>query len=154
MSKTPKTIVSDTICFIILTNIGELDLLEKVYGEVLTTPEVVAEFEEKLPVWIKVKSPTDKYRQRIIELQIDKGEASAISLAIETADSLLILDDEKARKFAVKLGLEVTGTLGVIVKAKLRGIIPSVKPLLDKIERTNFYVSPELYLKILKEANE
>ncbi len=124
MSETPETIISDTSCFIILTNIDELDLLQKIYGEVITTPEVAAEFGEPLPIWIKIKSATDKYRQRIIELQIDKGEASAISLAIETADSVLILDDEKARKFAAKLSLKITGTLGVIVKAKLRGIIP------------------------------
>jgi predicted nucleic acid-binding protein len=92
-----------------MTNIGELDLLRQVYGEILTTPEVAAEFGEPLPVWVRIKSAADKYRQRIIELQIDKGEASAISLAIEITNSVLILDDDKARKFAVKLGLEIQG---------------------------------------------
>jgi predicted nucleic acid-binding protein len=68
---------------------------------------------------------SDKYRQQLLEMQIDKGESSAIALALETPQSTIILDDFKARKIAEKLGLNVTGTLGVIIKAKLRGIIPS-----------------------------
>jgi predicted nucleic acid-binding protein len=53
MSVTPKTIISDTSCFIVLQNIGELDLLRKVYGEVLTTKEIAEEFGTELPDWIK-----------------------------------------------------------------------------------------------------
>lgn len=69
-------------------------------------------------------------------------------------DSLLILDDFKARKIAQRLHLAFTGTIGVIVKAKLTGIIPSVKPILEKIKTTNFRLSADLESKILKEANE
>ncbi len=58
-----KTIISDTSCFIILTNIGEIELLHKVYGEVTTTAEVAAEFGETLPEWVKIAAATDKYRQ-------------------------------------------------------------------------------------------
>lgn len=58
-------------------------------------------------------------------MQIGKGEASAIALALETADNVLILDDWKARRLAERLGLSVTGTLGVLIKAKNTGIIPS-----------------------------
>lgn len=54
MSVTPKTIISDTSCFIVLQNIGELDLLHKVYGEVLTTAIVAEEFGEDLPEWVKI----------------------------------------------------------------------------------------------------
>ena len=60
----PKAIISDTSCFIILTNIGELELLHKVYGQIITTPEIVAEFGETLPEWVEIAEVTDKYRQR------------------------------------------------------------------------------------------
>lgn len=71
-------------------------------------------------------------------MQIDKGESSAIALALETPDSTVILDDYKARKIAQQLGINFTGTIGVIIKAKLKGIIPSIKPYLEKIKQTNF----------------
>ena len=117
----PKTIISDTSCFIILTNINELDLLHKVYEQVTTTTDIANEYGEPLPSWVEIVSVKDKYRQQILELQIDKGEASAIALALETRNSTIILDDHKARKIAEHLGLVYTGTIGVIVKAKLRG---------------------------------
>ena len=79
-----------------------------------------------------------------MEIQIDKGESSAIALALETPDSTVILDDYKARKIAERLGIPFTGTIGVIIKAKLRGIIPSIKPLLEKIKQTDFRLSSEI----------
>jgi len=150
----PKAIISDTSCFIILTNIGELELLQKVYGQIVTTPEIVAEFGESLPEWVEIAEVKDKYRQRILELQIDKGESSAIALALETPDSVVILDDYKARKIAERLGITFTGTIGVIIKAKLNGIIPSVKPIIEKIKQTDSRLSDELELLALKEADE
>jgi predicted nucleic acid-binding protein len=150
----PKAIISDTSCFIILTNIGELELLHKVYGQIITTPEIVAEFGETLPEWVEIAEVTDKYRQRLLELQIDKGESSALALALETPNSVVILDDYKARKIAERLGITFTGTIGVIIKAKLNGIIPSVKPLLEKIKRTDFRLSAEIETQALKEADE
>jgi predicted nucleic acid-binding protein len=87
-------------------------------------------------------------------MQIDKGEASAIALALESPGCTLILDDYKARKIAENLGIDITGTIGVIVKAKLKGIIPSIKPLLEKIRTTNFSLSPDIEILALKEAQE
>jgi len=150
----PKTIVSDTTCFIVLTNIGELELLQSTFGEIITTKEVVQEFGEELPNWVIVKSATDKYRQRILETQVDRGEASAIALALEFPESMIILDDYKARKIAENLGLEITGTIGVIIIAKKRGIINSIKPYLEKIRATNFRLSEEIEMRALKEADE
>ncbi len=149
-----KTIVSDTSCFIILTNIGELDLLRKTYGQIVTTIEVATEFGQTLPDWVELKSAADKTRQQILELQIDKGEASAIALALEIPDSTIILDDFKARKIAEHLGLEITGTIGVIIKAKLQGILPSIKPYLEKIHTTDFRITKEIEQQALKEAGE
>jgi len=150
----PKTIISDTSCFIILTNIGELDLLHKVYGKIVTTIDIATEYGEPLPEWVEIATVIDKYRQLLLEMQIDKGESSAIALALETPDSTLILDDYKARKIVEQLGIPYTGTIGVIIKAKLLGIIPSVKQLLSKIKQTNFRITPEIELQALSEAKE
>ena len=131
----PKTIISDTSCFIILSNIGELNLLQKVYGQIITTIEIATEFGEQLPDWVSIHQVTDKYRQQLLEMQIDKGESSAISLALETPNCTIILDDYKARKIADQLGLHFTGTIGVIVKAKLNGIIPVLNQSYQKLEQ-------------------
>ncbi len=150
----PKIIISDTSCFIVLTNIGELDLLHKVYGQIITTSDIATEFGEPLPDWVEIQNVSDKYRQQLLEMQIDKGESSAIALALETPDCTVILDDYKARKIAERLGINITGTIGVIVKAKIKGIIPSIKPFLAKIKETDFRLSAEVELLALKEAKE
>jgi predicted nucleic acid-binding protein len=154
MLKMPKTIISDTSCFIVLSKIGALELLQKVYGQIITTSDIAVEFGESLPEWVIVLEVEDKFKQKILELQIDKGESSAIALAIEIPDSILILDDFKARKIAQQLGLTITGTIGVIVKAKLEGKIASITPYLDKIKSTNFRISTEIEQQALKEAKE
>ncbi len=107
-----------------------------------------------LPEWVEIAEVKDKYRQTILKLQIDKGESSAIALALETPDSVVILDDYKARKIAERLGVTLTGTIGVIIKAKLNGIIPSVKPIIEKIKQTDFRLSAEIESQALKEADE
>ncbi|ADB37062.1 DUF3368 domain-containing protein [Spirosoma linguale] len=150
----PKIIISDTSCFILLTNIGELDLLHKVYNQVVTTVDIATEFGETLPEWVEIVPVKNTSRQEILELELDKGESSAIALALETPGSLIILDDYKARKIAQRLHITFTGTVGVIIKAKRIGLIPSVKPFLEKIKETNFRLSVELEHLVLKEANE
>jgi len=137
-----------------LANISELEFLHKAYGQIVTTVDIATEYSEVLPEWVKVVTVKDKYRQQLLEMQIDKGESSAIALALETPDSTIILDDYKARKIANQLGLIFTGTIGVIIKAKLNGIIPSIKPLLEKIKQTDFRISAEIELQALKEALE
>ncbi|WP_407483594.1 DUF3368 domain-containing protein [Elizabethkingia meningoseptica] len=149
-----RLIISDTSCLIILSKIGELDLLKKVYKNIVTTTDIASEFGEKLPEWIGILKVTDLHKQQILELQLDKGESSAIALAIEIPNSTVILDDFKARRIATQLGINFTGTIGIIVKAKLNGVIPSIKPFLEKIEKTNFRISNELKTIALKEANE
>jgi len=152
--KMPKVVISDTSCLIILTKIKELDLLRQFYKTVTITQDILLDYGEQLPDWIEVQQAKDHYRQQLLEMQIDKGEASAIALALETNENIIILDDWKARKLADRLGLSVTGTLGVIIKAKNNGIIPSIKPYLDKIRKTNFRFSEESEHTALKEANE
>lgn len=149
-----RVIISDTSCFILLNKIGELDLLQMVYGKVISTTEIAAEFGEPLPLWVEIKEISDRYSQQLLELQVDKGESSAIALALEIENATLILDDYKARKVASQLGLHFTGTLGVIIRAKLKGILPSIKPILLRIRETDFRFSEELEHLALREAGE
>ncbi len=80
----PKTIIGGTSCFVILTEIGALELLQQVYGQEVTTPDIAVEYGEMLPVWVDIVAVKDKTRQQLLELQIDKGKSSAI--ALETPD--------------------------------------------------------------------
>lgn len=147
-------VIADTSCLIILSEIDELNLLRRLYGKILVTDEIAAEFKEPLPDWIILTKVNNKQKQYVLELQVDKGESSAIALAMELKDSLLILDDYKARKIAEQLGLSYTGTLGIIIKAKLTGLTPSVKALLEKIKTTNFRISGTLEEEALYIAGE
>jgi predicted nucleic acid-binding protein len=92
--------------------------------------------------------------QSIIEVSVDKGEASAIALAVEYDDCLLIIDDLKGRKFAQQIGLSITGTFGVLLEAKRAGVVPLVKPILEKIKQTNFRLSAKLEALVLIQAQE
>ncbi|HEY9342814.1 MAG TPA: DUF3368 domain-containing protein [Hanamia sp.] len=148
-----NAIISDASCLILLDKIGELELLHKLYGTIITTEEVAMEFGNPLPSWLEIKAVNKNY-QSIIEASLDKGEASAIALAIEYEECLLIIDDLKGRKFAHQLGLAIIGTLGIILDAKLAGIIPSANQLLIKIKQTNFRLTERLELWILNRAGE
>ena len=64
------------------------------------------------------------------------------------------MDDFRGRKYAERLGLKITGTLGIIIGAKLKGYLQSVKPILSKIKETNFRITPELEKMILEKAGE
>lgn len=149
-----KIIISDTSCLILLHNIDELDLLQKLYQSIVTTVEVANEFGLPLPSWIIIDQPNNKNYYKFLETLVDKGEASAIALAVEIENSILIIDDLKARKTAEKIGLNIIGILGVIVDAKNEGIINSVKPILKKIKQTNFRISTKLEAIILAKAGE
>lgn len=145
-----RIVISDTSTLILLHKINELDLLQKVYGEIFTTPEIASEFGEKLPDWIVLQSVKDKKYQKFLETQVDLGEASALALAAEFDDVLLLLDDLKARKLAAQLMFKTTGTLGIIHKAKQLSFILKVKPLIDKLLLTNFRISKDVVNEILR----
>ncbi|MGD9931735.1 MAG: DUF3368 domain-containing protein [Mangrovibacterium sp.] len=150
----PKTVISDTSTLILFHKIDEFILLQKVYGELITTPEIAKEFGEVLPDWIKIQSAADKKYQDFLYTQVDYGEASAIALASEFKDVLLLLDDLKARKLAARLNFRITGTLGVIHRAKQMKIIDKVKPLIDKLMLTDFRIADNVIKEILKLNNE
>jgi predicted nucleic acid-binding protein len=85
----PNVIVSDTSCLILLSKIGELELLEKVFGEVTITEIVKSEFKDPLPKWITITNPSSNLHKGL-EYILDPGEASSIGLAVELKDCLLI----------------------------------------------------------------
>ena len=149
-----KTILSDTSCLIIFDKIGELELLHRVFGEIVVTRDIANEYGLQLPEWISIQNPQNKNYQQILEASVDKGEASAIALAVELNDCLLIIDDLKGRNLAEQLGIKITGTFGVIIEAKLSGVINSVKPILAKIKTTDFRLSDDLEKKVLLKAQE
>lgn len=149
-----KIIIADASCLILLDKIGKLRVLKKLFATITITPEVASEFGARLPSWIKIRPTRDKALQLFIGKFVDKGEASAIALAKEFRNCLLIIDDLKGRRFAQKTGIAITGTLGILVEAKIAGIIPAVRPLLLKIRETNFRISTKLELMVLKLAGE
>ena len=150
----PETVIADTSALILFSKIGELSILQKVYSELTTTPQVVEEFLEPLPDWVRIKSVSDKKYQHFLETQVDKGEASAIALAIESDDVILLVDDLKARGLASSLKLKITGTLGVLTKAKEKSIIREIKPLIEKILLTDFRIADNIIDEVLRLNNE
>lgn len=131
-----------------------LDILNKLFKQVIITQIVAVEFNKTLPDWFKIENITDKKYLNILKASLDKGEASIIALALEQNNSLLIIDDYKGRKYAEQLGIKITGSLGVLIEAKLHGHIKSVKPILDKIKSTDFRMSEELIQRTLEKSNE
>ncbi|MBS1493438.1 MAG: DUF3368 domain-containing protein [Bacteroidetes bacterium] len=150
----PEIIISDTSCLILLSKINELEILKKLYNTIYITEDVLKEYGLKIPPWFNVQSPIDKTRQQILEIQLGKGEASSLALAIELKDSVLILDDYKARKIAKSLDLKFSGTLGILIKAKKNGHIKSLKSILEKLKSNNYFISEELESYALKESEE
>jgi predicted nucleic acid-binding protein len=139
-----KIIISDTSCLIALTNAGNLDILHQVCQTVFVTPEIAAEYGEDLPGWITVTPVRDSEKTRLIQKNLDPGESSAIALALETREPLLILDDAQARSFALELGLAITGTLGILIAAYRQGIIADLNPVIASLKACDFRLPRDL----------
>ncbi len=149
-----QIIIADTSSLIALTNIGEVEILKDVYEEVVITPEIKEEYGLEPPEWIKIEQVSDEQKLRLLNLELDQGESSGIALALEKESSLLIIDEKKGRGIAKKLGIKITGILGVMIKAKETGVIDRVKPLIEKLERVDFRMSAKLKAQILERVGE
>ena len=148
-------IISNTSCLIILDNIDRLDILQKLYQTIHLTEEVAQEFGKPLANWMMVDVVQDKNYLRILNASVDLGEASTIALAVQMpGDSVMILDDLKARKLAKQLDLKYTGLLGILLKAKQQNIIASVSDILAQFRQVNFRFSEKLEAEVLKLAGE
>jgi len=149
-----KIIISDTSCLIALDRIGRLDLLQKIFTNVYTTKIIALEFEEDLPDWIIIKDVADLDKIEQLKVTLDPGEASAITLALETENSVLIIDEKKGRKVAAILNIAIIGTLKVLLIAKNRGFIVSVKEIVNEMEYYSFRFSKTVVEEILRLAGE
>ena len=149
----PKNIVCDASCLILLNKINRLELLQRLFGTINITEIISKEFNAQVPQWMVIHKSESALQKGLLNI-LGAGEASAIALATQLDDSLLIIDETKGRKIAKRMGLDITGTLGLLLVAKKKGHISSVKMVINEIQSTNFRVSPELFQKVMDLANE
>jgi predicted nucleic acid-binding protein len=149
-------VVCNSSPLIALDQIGQLDLLERLFTSVLVPPAVVRETAPTvvLPGWITEQSPAQPIGPQILSASLGLGESEAISLALEIHAAWIILDDRPARRLAQALGLTVIGTLGLLLAAKRRGYLAVVKPSLDSLVHHGFHIAADLYQRILTDAGE
>ncbi len=151
-------IVADTSPVMNLAVIGRLEILQQLYGEILIPDEVRKELSAmniELPQWINIRSATDRSLVESLLMELHPGEAEAIVLAKELKAGFLLIDERRGRQIAARFGLTYVGLLGVLVAAKRKKIIEEVKPLLnDLLGKAGFWISKELYDRILQEAGE
>lgn len=150
----PETVIADASCLIVLTKIGELAVLQRLYGTIVTTPVVAAEYGKPLPEWVRLESARNSQRQQELATLVDAGESSALALALEKPDSTVILDDYKARQLGDRLGVRFTGTLGVLTRATLAGALPALRPVLRRMRETDFRLSQSLEDQALEAVGE
>ena len=147
-------VITDASCLILLDKIEYLDLLPKLFDVVITTPEIALEYGKTIPKWLKVIKVVNHKLQDELAMIVDSGEASAIALAKEIEIDYLVTDDLHARKLSLKLGLNVIGTLGILLKAKQTGLILLLKPVFDQILTTDFRITQTLMEVVLRDAGE
>ena len=160
----PEVVISNTSPIFYLHRLRLLDLLQKLYQEIIVPKAVVAELEagrrqgEDVPEldnyeWIKIRAIRSP---QILGLSTDfgLGETEVLALALEESDSLVIIDEKLARKIARLRGLRVTGTAGVLLKAKQEGHILAVKPFIDRLQEIHFHLSDNVRTLILGIAEE
>ena len=150
----PAVVIADTSCLIYLTSLKQLTLLPQLYPNVWITPTVAAEYGLPLPAWMHVQAPREAIRTIIFGARIDVGEASAIALALETSDCVVVLDDQRGRRAASRLRLPTTGTLGLLVAAKQRGLVAAVRPLVKQLLAGGMHLAPEVEAAVYALAGE
>ncbi|GAB6102788.1 DUF3368 domain-containing protein [Thermococcus atlanticus] len=158
-------VVSNSTPLIHLAKIGRLNLLREFFGEVFIPEAVYREcvvegkdLEDAKLIenagWIMVERIRDGRLKKSLMIELDEGESEAIVLAIEKGAEMLLMDDYDGREIARALGLKTTGTIGILLRAKIEGLIESIKDELDKLKETGFWLSEGLYRRILEEAGE
>lgn len=142
-----------------------LGLLQRESEEILAPPAVLGEIfaqddeanlqiEEALQTWLKVQPVRDLRLSTVLKRELGDGESEAIALALETHAARIVLDDLDARRLADRLGLKPVGTLGLLLAAKLRGEISSLRTEIDRLRRGGFRAAPALVEELLRSAGE
>ena len=143
--------------------LGQLALLRNLYGQVLIPSAVLAEFgavetlarQEALAqapwiVPVSLKNP----HTALIYTGLDRGESEVLALAVEQEARLVIIDERRGRSFAQRLNLQLTGTLGVLLAAKRKGLITEIHPLIEALETAGLHLHPQLVANVLAAASE
>ena len=152
-------IIGDSSALIALSVVDKLELLEQLYTN-LYVPQAV--FDEVTQVG---RPQSDKLRRflqsrvKVVELNLTKlglglGELEAITLYKELDAEVLLIDDNRAKKYAILNDVKVIGSLGVLIKAKEESYIEQVKPLVEAIMKSEVYISDKLMLKVLELCGE
>jgi len=144
--------ISNTSCLIILANINCLDILQKLYSKIYISSEVAYEFGEDLPQWIEIIEVKNSNYTKILNQTVDLGEASTIALHLEIDNSVMILDDKKARNLAQRMELKFTGTLGVIIKAYQTGLIDNLEDIIKQFDEKGFRIPPNILVELHKKS--
>jgi predicted nucleic acid-binding protein len=158
------TFVADAGPIISFARAGRLELLRQVVDEVWIPEAVYQELvsrgmgrpgaeETSQGVWIKQRSVTEDAAPRTLPSNLGEGEREAIILARELG-AVLLADDPDARDTAARLGVPFLGSLGILREAKLKGIIPVVKPDLDALREHQFRLSDTTDQTFLREIGE
>ncbi|PSN16927.1 DUF3368 domain-containing protein [filamentous cyanobacterium CCT1] len=146
--------VFDSSCLIGLERIQQLDILPQVFSVILI-PEAVRQEVGLEADWLNVQVVNNKSLVKVLQAEVDDGEAEAIALALELdGDVITVLDDQKARRLAKRLGLHLMGTVGVLLRAKQLGAIAQIKPTLDALLQADFRISEAIVRKALELAGE
>lgn len=88
-------------------------------------------------------------------MHLHRGEAETIAVAADLKAELVIVDEQEGRKVAVAMGLQVTGVLGILLRAKRLGEIPALKPEIESLrKRARFFIAPSLEAKLVAAAGE
>ena len=163
MLNRPQCVISNTTPIIALSIIQKLDLLEQLYGEVWIPPAVEQEvlaggtragaIELISAAYIRTIPLQDARRADLLS-DLDRGEAEAIALALEHHADLLIIDERLGRRHAQRLGLTITGVLGVLLRAKRDGHLSQLAPEIDRLQQSGIRLSDKLVTRVLQLANE
>ena len=143
---------------------GQLDLLPKLFGQVIVPDSVLAELaagrqrgislpQPEMLNWIKVQSAIRPINS-LASWDLGAGELAVLALAMELPGSWVILDDKLARQAAIHLNLSLLGTAGILLRAKRAGYLPTIRPVLDRFNSSGFRLTPETMRSILELAEE
>ena len=161
--------VSDSSPLIHLAKIEALELISRLYSRILIPPAVwreVVEESDGRPGAVEMQRAVAagcmvqraaKNETLVIALRqtLDNGEAEAIALATELHPESVLLDDKLARQMARRLGVPVTGTLGVLLRAKQIGLIVELRSLITRLQSEgDYYIDPGLIERALLAAGE
>jgi len=158
-----RKIITNTTPVLSLLKIDKLDLLKELYGEVTVPNAVYQEIEKgkhkpyyqdlKLVDWIKIEQIKNTDSLAFF-VDLDKGEAEVLILAKEQKADLVILDEIMGRRYAKRLELNLTGTMGVLLKAKEKGMIDSIREILTELTEKGTWLNPKLIKKVIDLSNE